>query len=248
MDWIEFELYLNNIFEIVCFKDYCLNGLQVEGCCKIEKIVIGVMVLVVFFEVVFEWGVDVVFVYYGYFWCNEVLQIIGCKYQCLKLLFVNDLNLFVFYLLFDVYFEFGNNVQFGEKFGLIGEQWFGEGDFGWMVMLLMFVMFEYFVVKVENMLGCMLFVFGDLDMQLCCIVWCMGVVQSYFDVVIDVGVDVFLIGEVFELIIYVVVESGVVFVVVGYYVIECYGIQVFGCYLFEEFDFEYFFIDIYNLV
>lgn len=42
--------------------------------------------------------------------------------------------------------------------------------------------------------------------------------------VIDVGVDVFLIGEVFELIIYVVVESGVVFVVVGYYVIECYGI------------------------
>ncbi|HWT36555.1 MAG TPA: Nif3-like dinuclear metal center hexameric protein, partial [Paraburkholderia sp.] len=37
MDRIELELYLNNTLETARFKDYCPNGLQVEGRRKIEK-------------------------------------------------------------------------------------------------------------------------------------------------------------------------------------------------------------------
>ena len=38
MDRIELELYLNNVLEAVRFKDYCPNGLQVEGRRKVGKI------------------------------------------------------------------------------------------------------------------------------------------------------------------------------------------------------------------
>ena len=42
MDRIELELYLNNLLETSRFKDYCPNGLQVEGRRKVEKIATGV--------------------------------------------------------------------------------------------------------------------------------------------------------------------------------------------------------------
>ena len=42
MDRIELELYLNNLLEIGRFKDYCPNGLQVEGSRRVPKLATGV--------------------------------------------------------------------------------------------------------------------------------------------------------------------------------------------------------------
>ncbi len=68
MDRIELELYLNNTLETARFKDYCPNGLQVEGRRKIEKIATGVTASLAFLEAALEWGADAVLVHHGYFW------------------------------------------------------------------------------------------------------------------------------------------------------------------------------------
>lgn len=54
MDRIELELYLNNLLEIGRFKDYCPNGLQVEGTRSVQKIATGVTASLAFLEAALE--------------------------------------------------------------------------------------------------------------------------------------------------------------------------------------------------
>ncbi|KUZ81596.1 Nif3-like dinuclear metal center hexameric protein [Burkholderia ubonensis] len=248
MDRIELELYLNNTLETARFKDYCPNGLQVEGRRKVEKIATGVTASAAFLEAALEWGADAVLVHHGYFWRNEAPQITGRKYRRLKLLLANDLNLFAFHLPLDAHPELGNNAQLGAKLGLIGEARFGDGDLGWMATLPMPVTLEHFVAKVERTLGRTPLVLGDPEQQLRRIAWCTGAAQSYFDAAIDAGADVFLTGEVSEPVTHAAAESGVAFVAAGHHATERYGIQALGTHLSERFDLEHLFIDIHNPV
>ena len=101
MDRIELELYLNNLLETARFKDYCPNGLQVEGRRRVNKLATGVTASVAFLEAALEWGADAVLVHHGYFWRNEAPQITGRKYARLKTLIANDLNLFAYHLPLD---------------------------------------------------------------------------------------------------------------------------------------------------
>ena len=77
MDRIELELYLNKVLETARFKDYCPNGLQVEGRRRVNKIATGVTASLAFLEAALDWGADAVLVHHGYFWRNEPPQITG---------------------------------------------------------------------------------------------------------------------------------------------------------------------------
>lgn len=248
MDRIELELYLNNTLEIGRFKDYSPNGLQVEGRRKIEKIATGVTASLAFLDRALEWGADAVLVHHGYFWRHEAPQITGRKYQRLKRLLANDLNLFAFHLPLDAHPEFGNNAQLGERLGLIGDARFGDQDLGWLATLPMPVSLEHFTAKVENTLGRAPLVLGDLDQQLRRVAWCTGGAQSFFDAAIEAGADVFLTGEVSEHVTHAAAESGVAFVAAGHHATERFGIQALGQHLSERFDLEHIFIDVHNPV
>jgi len=126
MDRIELELYLNNLLEIGRFKDYCPNGLQVEGSRRIQKLATGVSASLAFLEAAIEWGADAVLVHHGYFWKNEAPQITGRKYGRLKTLLANDISLLAYHLPLDSHPEFGNNAQLGARLGLIADNRFGD--------------------------------------------------------------------------------------------------------------------------
>ena len=248
MDRIELELYLNNALEIARFKDYCPNGLQVEGRRRIERIATGVTASLAFLERALEWGADAVLVHHGYFWRNEAPQVTGRKYGRLKLLLANDLNLFAFHLPLDAHPEFGNNAQLGERLGLIADSHFGEHDLGWISTQPVPVSLEHFSAKVERVLGRTPLVFGEPEQQVRRIAWCTGAAQSYFEAAIDAGADVFLTGEVSEPVTHIAAESGVAFVAAGHHATERYGIQALGRHLAERFELDHTFIDIPNPV
>lgn len=248
MDRIELELYLNNTLDITRFKDYCPNGLQVEGRRRIERIATGVTASAALLERALEWGADAVLVHHGYFWRNEAPQVTGRKYQRLKLLLANDLNLFAFHLPLDAHPELGNNAQLGARLGLIGDTRFGDQDLGWLATLPMDVSLEHFAAKVEQTLGRAPLVLGDMDQRLRRVAWCTGGAQSYFDAAIDAGADVFLTGEASESVTHAAAESGVAFVAAGHHATERYGIQALGRHLSEHFGLEHTFIDIPNPV
>src|SRR6202021_2768796 len=115
MDRIELELYLNNLLEIGRFKDYCPNGLQVEGSRRIQKLATGVSASLAFLEASIEWGADAVLVHHGYFWKNEAPQITGRKYGRLKTLLANDMGLLSFPRPLDSPPLFGNKPERGAR-------------------------------------------------------------------------------------------------------------------------------------
>lgn len=139
----------------------------------VQKIVIGVIVSQVLFDEVVCLQVDVVIVYYGYFWKGEFLVICGMKCCCLKMLLVNDINFYGWYLLLDVYFELGNNVQLVVLLGIIV-----KGEIELLVLwgeFLMLVLGLELVLWIEVCLGCKLLWCGDIGLEnVQCVVWCIG--------------------------------------------------------------------------
>jgi dinuclear metal center YbgI/SA1388 family protein len=249
MDRIELELYLNNVLQTSRFKDYCPNGLQVEGRRRIKKIATGVTASLAFLESALEWGADAVLVHHGYFWRNEPPQITGRKYRRLHTLLANDLNLFAFHLPLDDHPDYGNNAQLGARLGLIADDArFGEHELGWISTLPMPITLAHFTAQVEQTLGRTPLVLGDPDSELRRVAWCTGAAQSYFEAAIDAGADVFLTGEISEHNTHTAAESGVAFVSAGHHATERYGVQALGAHLSETFDVEHLFIDIDNPV
>ena len=63
------------------FKDYCPNGLQVEGKSDVKKIISGVTASQALIDAAIQEKADVLLVHHGYFWKGEDARIIGLKYQ-----------------------------------------------------------------------------------------------------------------------------------------------------------------------
>jgi dinuclear metal center YbgI/SA1388 family protein len=249
MDRIELELYLNNLLQTARFKDYCPNGLQVEGRRRVKTIATGVTASAAFIEAAVEWGADAVLVHHGFFWRNEAPQITGRRYRRIKLLIQNDLNLFAYHLPLDDHPDYGNNAQLGAKMGWIADDMrFGDLDLGWMSTLPMPITLAHFTAQVEHTLGRTPLVLGDPDRELRRVAWCTGAAQSYFDAAIEAGADVFLTGEISEPTTHTAAESGVAFLAAGHHATERFGIQSLGTHLSETFDLEHLFIDIHNPV
>ena len=91
-------------------------------------------------------------------------------------------------------------------------------------------------------------VIGDLEKIVSNIAWCTGAAQGYIDIAIELGVDVFISGEISEQTTHQSVESGVSYISAGHHVTERYGIQALGEHLAEKFNISHEFIDINNSV
>jgi dinuclear metal center YbgI/SA1388 family protein len=255
MDRIELELYLNGVLQVGKFRDYCPNGLQVEGRRKIERIATGVTASLAFLEAALEWGADAVLVHHGYFWKNEAAAITGHKHRRLRALLANDLNLFAYHLPLDAHPEFGNNVQLGERLGLIVDSRIagdgspgGETDLICMATLPMPLALEGLTALVHRTLDREPLVIGDPDWEIRRIAWCTGGAQGYFEAAIAAGADVYLSGEISEPTTHLARESGVAYIAAGHHATERYGVQALGAHLADTFDVQHLFIDIDNPV
>ena len=56
------------------FKDYTVNGLQVEGRESIGRVLTGVTACQALLDEAVAWGADAVLVHHGYFWKNEPVR------------------------------------------------------------------------------------------------------------------------------------------------------------------------------
>jgi len=252
MDRIELELYLNDLLQVGKFRDYCPNGLQVEGRRKIERIATGVTASLALLEAALEWGADAVLVHHGYFWKNESAPITGQKYRRLRTLLSNDLNLFAYHLPLDAHPELGNNVQLGQRFGWIVDRRVGgsglDTDLICMATLSMPVSLEGLSAQVGRTLNREPLVIGEPDREIRRVAWCTGGAQGYFDAAIAAGADVYLSGEISEPTTHLARESGVAYIAAGHHATERYGVQAVGAHLADAFDLRHLFIDIDNPV
>src|SRR3954462_4413557 len=114
------------------FKDYGPNGLQVEGCAEVRRIVSGVTASRALIEAAIAAGADAIVVHHGLFWRGQDGRVTGWMKQRLALLLAHDINLFAYHLPLDAHPELGNNAQLGRQLGLQASARFGEQELGFL--------------------------------------------------------------------------------------------------------------------
>ncbi len=242
--------FLDNELQVSRFRDYCPNGLQVEGKPVIRRVITGVTACQALIDAAIAQKADAVIVHHGYFWRGEDMRITGQKYKRISALIQHRINLFAYHLPLDAHPEFGNNSQLGKLLGLKPDGNFGDENLGWtgswdsekipdtgaVVKLL------------KEKLRRDPLVIGDLAKSPGKVAWCTGAAHSYLEQAIQAGADTYISGEISEPIVHIARESGVTYIAAGHHATERYGVMALGNLLQEKFGLECEFIDIDNPV
>lgn len=241
----EITAYLAQALDINRFRDYCPNGLQVEGRTQIKTLVTGVTASFALLEAALALSADAVLVHHGYFWRGEDARIVGNKQRRLKLLLANDLNLFAYHLPLDAHPDFGNNAQLARQLSLEVDGRFGENDLGWIGKTALSTVDEL-AHCIEQRLGRKPLVIGDPAQLLGKVAWCTGAAQNMLSDAISAGATAYLSGEISEPTVHLARESGVAYLACGHHATERYGVQALGDHLAARFGITHRSIDIPN--
>jgi dinuclear metal center YbgI/SA1388 family protein len=248
MQRAELQQYLDNLLEVGRFRDYCPNGLQVEGRDAIHRVVCGVTASQALLDEAVARQADAVLVHHGYFWRGEDGRVTGMRRRRLATLLQHDINLFAYHLPLDAHPELGNNAQLARLMGWLPDGRFGEQEIGWTGRLEQPQSLELVARHAAARLGREPLVLGDPARTVNRIAWCTGGAQGYFEQAIACGVDCFVSGEASEPTTHLARESGVAYLGIGHHASERYGARALGAHLAERFGIEAVFVDVDNPV
>jgi putative NIF3 family GTP cyclohydrolase 1 type 2 len=113
----ELARYLEELLDVPKFRDYCPNGLQVEGSVEVRRLVAGVTASQALLDAAVEGRADAILVHHGYFWRGEDGRVTGIRRNRLKTLLGHDINLLAYHLPLDAHPELGNNAQLAKRLG-----------------------------------------------------------------------------------------------------------------------------------
>lgn len=250
IDRDELAEYLAKKLDITRFRDYCPNGLQVQGRSSIGKVITGVTASLALIEEAIRQQADAIVVHHGYFWRGEDARVVATKYQRLKLLLTHDINLFAYHLPLDMHPDLGNNAQLAKIIGLRPTGRFGENDLGWLgeVNDDSIKTVADLAVRIEARLGRTPLLIGDASLPAQRLAWCTGAAHTMLDEAIRAGARVYLSGEISEPTVHLARESGVCYLSCGHHATERYGVQALGEDLAHYFSLSHQFVDIPNPV
>ena len=242
---------LNEWLEPDRFKDYCPNGLQVEGRSDVRRVVSGVTACQAFLDQAVAAGADMLLVHHGYFWRGEDLRIRGMRRQRLATLFAHDLSLVAYHLPLDAHPVMGNNAQLAkvldfEEVAPAGEA--GESGLLWTGTLAEPMAPEQFSAYLGERLHRAPLHVGTGSSEIRSLAWCTGAAQGFIDQAIALGVDAYISGEISEPTVHSARENAIHYFAAGHHATERYGVQAVGEKLQEEMGIEHLFIDVPNPV
>ncbi len=239
--------HCSDILQPQQFSDYCPNGLQVEGCDTIHRLVTGVTASLALLERAVQSRAEAILVHHGYFWKGEAQCITGMRKKRLSLLLEKDVNLIVYHLPLDAHPVFGNNVQLANRLGIeIDEDY--DGGVVYRGRISKPCTAQAFAEHIGHSLErTPLWIDGGKH-SISTVAWCSGAAQSYIEQAVALGVDAFISGEISEATVHVARESGIHYFAAGHHATERYGVQALGKELACQFDIEHTFIDCDNPV
>ncbi|MFC3120120.1 Nif3-like dinuclear metal center hexameric protein [Agaribacter flavus] len=249
----ELNKVLDELLSASSIKDYCPNGLQVEGSQEIKRIVSGVTASQALIDSAIEREADTILVHHGYFWKNEAQVLVGMKHKRIKSLFQNDINLFAYHLPIDVHPTLGNNAQIGKRLGLENIVALPDITPQGIVMsgrLPQPISHQQLTSILSSVFARQVVSVGDKQ-NISQLAWCSGGGQNYIDAVVDIQVegkpiDAFISGEISEQTTHSAREQGIDYFAVGHHASERYGVKAVGEWLAQHFDVEVQFVDIDN--
>ena len=230
------------------FKDYCPNGLQVEGRPQVQFMVSGVTASLALIQSAIDAGADTLLVHHGLFWRNQSGAVTGWLKARLALLLEHDINLLAYHLPLDAHPALGNNAQLAVQLGFRVDSTFGEQGLGFMGQAPnVFENGQALAQLLQSRLGKQpVSVVPDAKRPVRRMAWCTGGAQHLFEEAIAQGVDAFITGEISEPQAHLAHETGVSFFACGHHATERYGAPALGAHLAKELGVKHVFIDIDN--
>ncbi|WP_404342139.1 Nif3-like dinuclear metal center hexameric protein [Vreelandella venusta] len=232
------------------FKDFTINGLQIEGREQVRRVMTGVTACQALLDEAVAWQADMVLVHHGYFWKNEPVAITGMKQRRIKTLLANDISLLAYHLPLDAHAEMGNNAELAKRLGwkvegcLDGE--LGEGLL-WSGRLVAPQTIGELAEQIGRTLSrTPLVVEAPSREPVERIAWCTGGAQDMITAAYEAGAQVFVSGEISERTTHLAREMGIHYIAAGHHATERYGVQALGEWLASEFEVEHRFVDIDN--
>ncbi|GHC50856.1 GTP cyclohydrolase 1 type 2 [Alcaligenes pakistanensis] len=249
----ELASWLNSTLEVARFKDYCPNGLQVEGKPYIGKLVTGVTASLALIDAAIARQADAILVHHGWFWKNENPCIVGTRKTRIERVLSHQLNLLGYHLPLDAHPEFGNNAQLARQLGIEilrdengVAQTCGPDGLVWLGELATPVSLETFGLTVCNNLHREPLIVGDLQRKIRRIAWCTGGAQGFIDAAISAQADLYISGEASEQTFHSAQENNIAFMAAGHHATERYGAKALGEEIARQFGIDVEFIDLDN--
>lgn len=245
----ELTEYINTFLQIDRFKDYCPNGLQVEGKSEVRSVVTGVTASQALIDIACEKNVDAILVHHGFFWRNEDARIVGIKRKRIAALLENNISLLAYHLPLDAHPQVGNNAQLGQ---LLGIQI--EGDLrsnastvcGTHGQLKSPMKVEDFKNTLDTVLRRESTHIHAGASDITTIGWCTGAGQSFIEVAAKQNLDAYISGEISEATTHLAREAGIHYFAAGHHATERYGVQALAQHLAKQFGIDHEFIDVDN--
>ncbi len=243
--------YLDELLTPWQFRDYCPNGLQVEGAKEVQKVITGVTASQALIDAAIDQGADAILVHHGYFWKGESQAITGMKKNRIKALLENDINLYAYHLPLDAHPVLGNNAQLATLLGIEGNDPVEKGNANSVIRS------GYFPngitpVQLQQRINAVLERAPMVELagpdEIHSVAWCTGGGQSYIELAAQQGIDAFITGEASEQTIHTAREMGIHFFSAGHHATERYGAKALGEHLADELGLTVEFIDIPNPV
>jgi dinuclear metal center YbgI/SA1388 family protein len=234
----------NDLLEPQRFKDYCPNGLQVEGASHISRLALAVTANQAAIDAAIAWGAHALLVHHGLMWKGEDGTILGHRKARLAAALQADLNLIAYHLPLDAHPTLGNNAQLGQRLGLSQMQPLDSEGILVAGSLVAPCIVNDFITQVSTHLAREATLIGDGAKPLHRIAWCTGGGGSYFETAIAAGVDAFLTGEASEQHVHIARECGVPLILAGHHATERYGVQAVGAALAAQLGIEVKFFEV----
>ena len=243
IDWCEQTL------SAAQFKDYCPNGLQIEGKAEVAHIVSSVTASLEAIETALDLQADALLVHHGYFWKGEPSPLVGLKGRRIKQLMQADVSLIAYHLPLDAHPQLGNNAALADLLGiritgaLDPSERFAIGHIGEFDQALTALQLEQlFLDKLGQMPISVLGHEGLIKR----IGFCSGGAQDYLYKASALGCDAYFSGEISERTYHEAREYGLNYFAAGHHATERYGIQRLASALAAKFDLQHDYVELNN--
>jgi len=235
------------------FEDFCVNGLQIEGAEKVEKIITGVTISKKLIEAAIAKKAQMIMVHHGIFVDDfgKMPKIHGFMKNRIKLLLENNISLLGFHLPLDAHPGIGNSISLIKllglnKIGLIATAHYG--NIGFIGEYKKPIELKKFIENINKKIGTNSYVIKAGSN----IVKKVGIVSGaaspeFFDAIKE-GIDTYICGDIRENLVREIEETGKNFISAGHYNTEKLGIQNLGKLIAKKFKVAVEFVDVPNEV
>jgi dinuclear metal center YbgI/SA1388 family protein len=243
----------DRLLEPARFDDFSVNGLQVPGPERVERIATGVSAHAELFERAAATGAGLVIVHHGLFWGSGVRAIDATLHGRLKVLFDAGMALAAYHLPLDAHPDLGNNALLARAIGAEQLEPFGE-HCGQTIGFLATIDSEggvesgALIARIAEVTSREPLVLGAGPPRIRRLAIVSGAGSDYVADAAAAGAQALLTGEPVERVTATARELGLHVIAAGHHATETLGIRALGELLAGRFGLEHAFIDVPNPV